>query len=142
MNKQQKQAEKLPVITIGTVDTFSDTAKEITTYIEGRQLEQAEPLLLLLLNATESSARSYETEKRWHEAWKYTWLFVVQLVKSKAAKITPTKQRNLWVYFTKGCPFHSCHPTTVPLRTWYLMICTAEEWRSFWNKVCKSGNTI
>jgi len=38
------------------------------TYLQGGRLEQAEPLFLWLLDATESSAAAYETKKMWNES--------------------------------------------------------------------------
>jgi len=62
------ESEKLPPIAHGRMDVFSDTTKEIMTYIEGGRFEQAEPLFLWLLDAAESSASIYEAKQMWKEA--------------------------------------------------------------------------
>ena len=51
-----------------TTEAFSHLAKEISTYLEGGRFEQAEDLLLLLLDTTESDANHHENKKRWREA--------------------------------------------------------------------------
>lgn len=65
-----EKAGKLPPVgLVGTDhDVFSNIEKEIMTYLQGGRLEQAEPLFLWLLDATESSAAAYETKKMWNES--------------------------------------------------------------------------
>ena len=53
-----------------TTETFSDLAKEISTYLEDRRFERAEELLLWLLDTTESDAKHHEGEGSWWEACK------------------------------------------------------------------------
>lgn len=61
-------AGKLPPYGLGGTELFSDTEKEITTYLEGGRFEQAEPLLLWLLDVAESSAGRYEADGKWSDA--------------------------------------------------------------------------
>ena len=63
-----RNSGNLPSYGLGGTEVFSDTEKEITTYLEGGRFDQAEPLLLWLLDVTESSARSYEADRKWNEA--------------------------------------------------------------------------
>ncbi|KAF8533780.1 hypothetical protein BDD12DRAFT_468216 [Trichophaea hybrida] len=64
-----QKAGKLSTITLTTVETSLNLTKEINLYIEGGRFDQAEPLLLWLLDVAETSANSHKTEKRWGEAW-------------------------------------------------------------------------
>ncbi|KAF8537728.1 ankyrin repeat-containing domain protein [Trichophaea hybrida] len=59
---------RLPLYGLGGTEVFSDTAKEITTYLEGGRLDQAEPLLLWLLDVADSSASGYEADGKWSDA--------------------------------------------------------------------------
>ena len=62
-----EKAGKLPT-NLGTTQVFEDTVKEISTYIKGGRFDLAEPLLLWLLDAAETSATKSETEGKWGDA--------------------------------------------------------------------------
>ncbi|KAF8251592.1 ankyrin [Wilcoxina mikolae CBS 423.85] len=63
-----EKADKLPKIGLTDRDVFSKIEKEIMIYFQGGRLEQAEPFLLWLLDATEFSANAYEREKTWNKS--------------------------------------------------------------------------
>jgi len=61
------KAAKLPA-NLDIPEAFSDTAKEIATYLDGRQHKQAKLLLLWLLDTAECDARAHEADGNWKSA--------------------------------------------------------------------------
>ena len=91
-----------------TTESFSDLAKEISTYLGDRRFERAEELLLWLLDTTESDAKHHEGERRWREACKAYILLLKTYTEIESKSYARRTEEAIELFFER---YHSSHKT-------------------------------